>query len=226
MNNMNKILIVAAHPDDEVLGAGGTILKHARAGDSVYLLLLGDGVTSRGADKTEIKARRNQAWRVAKRLGIKKVFFETLPDNKFDSVSLLDITKSVEKAVYSLKPNLVYTHFGEDLNIDHRLTFQAVMTACRPQPKFFVKKILAFEALSSTEWQAKKKNKTFCPNEYNDIGEFIDEKIKAMEIYKDELKEYPHPRSKKGIKILAQYRGLEVGYKYAEAFQIIRNLKD
>ena len=223
---VNKILVVAAHPDDEVLGVGGTILKHAREGDSVFLLVLSDGETSRGANNIEIKKRQDQAERTAKILGIKKVFLETLPDNKFDSVSLLDIVKRVEKVIYAVKPNMVYTHFNDDLNIDHRLTFQAVLTACRPQPRFFVKKILSFEVLSSTEWQAKKKNKLFCPNEYNDIGKFIDKKIKAIEIFNDELKQYPHPRSKKGIKILAQYRGLEVGYKYAEAFQIIRRLKD
>lgn len=222
----NKILVVAAHPDDEVLGAGGTILKHAQKGDAVYLLILGDGVTSRGVSGLEIKTRRDQAGRAAKFLGIKKVFLETLPDNKFDAVPLLEIVKRVEKAVKAVKPNLVYTHFNNDLNIDHRLTCQAVMTACRPQPGFCVKKILAFEVLSSTEWQAKKKNKLFCPNEYNDIGKFIDKKIKAMEIYNNELREYPHPRSKEGIKILAQYRGLEVGFKYAEAFEIIRNLND
>jgi len=223
---MNKILIVAAHPDDEVIGAGGTILKHAKAGDEISILLLGDGVTSRGVNEADIKKRADQARQVAKALGIKKVFLETLPDNKFDAVPLLEIVKKVEKVINVVRPSLIYTHFGDDLNIDHRLTFQAVMTACRPQPEFFVKKILSFEVLSSTEWQEKKKNKSFCPNEYNNIEKFIDRKIKAIEIYNDELRQYPHPRSKEGIKILAQYRGMEVGYKFAEAFQIVRWLKD
>lgn len=222
----NKILVVAAHPDDEVLGAGGTILKHAKKGDAVYLLILGDGVTSRGSSKAEIKKRQGQAERAAKILGIKKVFLETLPDNKFDSVPLLEIVKKVEKTVQAIKPNIVYTHFSDDLNIDHRLTCRAVLTACRPQPNFFVKKIMAFEVLSSTEWQEKKKKSLFCPTHYNDISEVIDEKIKALEVYQDELRAYPHPRSKQGVKILARYRGLEVGYKYAEAFEIIRTLND
>ena len=223
---MNKILVVAAHPDDEILGVGGTILKHARRGDSVYLLILGDGVTSRGAGSLEMKKRAIQAAAAAKILGVKNFFLEKLPDNKFDSVALLTIVRKVEKVLYKIKPEIVYTHFGDDLNIDHRLTFQAVLTACRPQPKFFVKQILAFETLSSTEWQAKQKKKLFCPSEYNDIGEFIGKKIEAMAIYGDELRKYPHPRSKEGIEILARYRGLEVGYKYAEAFQLIRRLKD
>ena len=223
---MSKILIVAAHPDDEVIGVGGTVAKHAKAGDEVSVLLLGDGITSRGGDKTGITKRANQAKKAAKILGVKKVFLETLPDNKFDSVPLLEIVKKVEKIIYKIKPSVVYTHFGDDLNIDHRLTYKAVITACRPQPKFFVKKILAFETLSSTEWQAKKKKNLFSPTYYNDIGGFLDKKIKAMEVYKDEIKPYPHPRSVEGLKILANYRGLETGYKNAEAFEVIRQLKD
>ncbi|MDP2709083.1 MAG: PIG-L deacetylase family protein [bacterium] len=223
---MNKILVVAAHPDDEVLGAGGTILKHIENGDQVNILLLGDGVSSRSVSAGKIKKRAEQARRAAQFLGAKKIILNAFPDNRFDSVPLLKIIKKIEKIVNEIKPKIIYTHFSDDLNIDHRLTFQAVMTVCRPQPEFFVKKIMAFEVLSSTEWQAKKKNKLFCPNQYNDIGKFIDKKIKAMEIYSDELKTYPHPRSKEGIKILAQYRGLEAGFKYAEAFSVVRILKD
>lgn len=221
----NKILVVAAHPDDEVLGAGGTIAKHVSEGDEVYALVLGDGEMSRGAGEKGINKRKAQSAEAAEILGIKKVFFESFPDNQFDSVPLLKIVKSVEKALLKVKPETVFTHHGEDLNIDHRLTFQAVLTAARPQPGFFVKQLFSFEVLSSTEWQEKKKNKAFCPNYYIDIHDFIDIKVKAMEAYKDELKPYPHPRSAEGIKILAKYRGLEVGLKYAEAFQAIRILK-
>ncbi len=223
---MNKILIVAAHPDDEVLGAGGTILKHVKNGDHVSILILSDGEASRGATVTQIKKRIDQAKKAAKILGAKKVILEILPDNQFDSVPLLEIVKIVERVINKIKPSIIYTHFGEDLNIDHRLTFQAVLTACRPQPKFFVKKILAFEVLSSTEWQEKKKKSLFCPTHYSDISSFIGQKLKALEVYADELRPYPHPRSKEGVKILARYRGLEAGYKYAEAFQIIRTLED
>lgn len=225
-NGVNNILVVAAHPDDELFGVGGTIIKHIKNGDLVSVLILGDGATSRGATADQIEARTNQAKKAAKILGLKKVVLEILPDNKFDSVPLLEIVKKVEKTVYSIKPNIIYTHFSNDLNIDHRLTCQAVLTACRPQPKFFVKNIMAFEVLSSTEWQEKKKKSLFCPNHYNDISEFIDEKISALEAYRNELRARPHPRSKHGVKVLAQYRGMEVGYKYAEAFEIIRNLDD
>lgn len=221
----NNILIVAAHPDDEVLGVGGTILKHVKNGDEVNILILGDGESSRkvGAD---ISKREKQCQKVAGKLGVKKVYLERFPDNAFDSISLLEITKKVELIINRLKPHIIYTHHAYDLNIDHRLTFQAVLTACRPQPNFFVKKILTFEILSSTEWQIKDGNNIFCPNEYSNIGNFIDKKIEVLRIYKDELREYPHPRSIEGVKILAQYRGLEVGYRYAEAFRIVRLLND
>jgi N-acetylglucosamine malate deacetylase 1 len=220
----NKILIVVAHPDDEVLGMGGTILKLSEENE-INILFLSSGEGSRDSEPRE-KERLEQTREVAKKLGINKVFFENLPDNQFDSVSLLSIVKKVEDVINDLKPNIVYTHHSKDLNIDHRITFQAVLTACRPQPNFFVKKILAFETLSSTEWQQKNSENIFCPNEYVDISETIDEKIEIMNIYKNEIHDFPHPRSEKGIRVLSEYRGMEVGYKNAEAFQMIRNLND
>ena len=219
----NKILIVAAHPDDEVLGAGGTILKHAKNGDEVNILILTDGESSRVA-VVDVAGRGAQCQAAAKKLRVKNVYFENFPDNALDSTPLLQVVKKVELIINKLRPDIIYTHHAYDLNIDHRLAFQAVLTACRPQPEFFVKKILTFEILSSTEWQAKDRNNMFCPNKYNNIADFIDEKLEVLNIYKDELREYPHPRSLEGIRILAQYRGLEVGFKYAEAFQVIRDI--
>ena len=219
---MNKILIIGAHPDDEILGVGGTILKHVKAGDQVKILILGDGETAR--ETGDIAKRQNQAQTAAMALGVKDLILEKLPDNQFDSMPLLEVVKKIEKVISEFKPEIVYTHHGNDLNIDHQLTFQAVITACRPQPEFFVKKILTFETLSSTEWQNKTSDKIFLPNEYQDISEFIDKKIEILKNYQYELRLYPHPRSAEGIKILAQYRGLEVGFKYAEAFCLIRNI--
>lgn len=220
---MSKILIVAAHPDDEILGVGGAILKHVKNGDEVNILILGDGATSRDAN-ADIGEREKQARQAADALGAKNLILEKLPDNRFDSVPLLEIVKKAEKAINKIKPEIIYTHFPYDLNIDHRLTFQAVMTACRPQPGFFVKKILALETPSSSEWQIKDQSHIFCPTEYVDISGFIDEKLEVLKIYSEELREYPHPRSSEGVKILAQFRGMEVGCKYAEAFQVIRQL--
>lgn len=220
-----KILIIVSHSDDEILGVGGTILKHVKNGDEVNVLILSEGETSK--DKNiNIKKRKNQAQKAAQFLGIKELFLEKLPDNQFDSLPLLKIVKITEQYLNKIRPTLIYTHHPYDLNIDHKLTFQAVVTACRPQPRYFVKKILTFEILSSTEWQVKDKKRQFYPTVYNDITEFIDKKIEALEIYKEEIRQYPHPRSKEGVRTLAKYRGMEVGYNYAEAFQLIRQLND
>ena len=216
-------MVIAAHPDDEILGAGGTILKHVAERDFLYILILGDGESARD-NQGNIQKRVKQAQLVAKKIGAKGLVLEKLPDNKFDSLPLLMITKTVEHTVFEIKPNIIYTHFASDLNIDHRLTFQAVLTACRPQPGFFVKKILSFEVLSSTEWRRKSPQTIFSPTEYVNVSQYIEKKIKLMKIYRDELRSFPHPRSAEGIKTLAHYRGMEVGLDYAEAFQIVRSL--
>ena len=221
-----KILVIVAHPDDEALGMGGTILKHKSAGDEINILFLGDGASSRGINSAEMKKRAVQAAAAAEALGVKNIFLEKLPDNKFDTAPLLDIVKKIEKVLAKIRPAVIYTHFSSDLNIDHQITFKAVLTACLPQPKFCFKKIYSFEVLSSTEWQIKDQAHCFCPTEYVDISEFIEKKIKILkQVYGNELRPYPHPRSKEGVKILARYRGLEVGCKFAEAFCQIRNIR-
>lgn len=223
----NNILIAVAHPDDEILGIGGTILKHVSYGDIVNILILGDGETSRSSDIADINKREQQAKEVSQLLGVSNLILEKLPDNQFDSIPLLKIVKIIENAIDKFNPDVIYTHHAHDLNIDHRLTFQAVLTACRPQPNFSVKKISAFETPSSTEYQTKSYEAyAFCPTEYNNITNFLPKKLDILKIYKDELREYPHPRSLEGIKILAQYRGLEIGCPFAEAFQIIRIIND
>jgi len=225
MSKQQKVLVVAAHPDDEVLGVGGTILKHASLGDEVSVLILADGETSREGGGN-IEKRKVQCQKAAEALGAKEVFLEGLPDNKCDSVPLLDVVKIIEKHLNNIKPSIVYTHNVTDLNIDHQITAKAVVTAARPKPGYFVKEILAFEVASSTEWQLKDKTNQFCPTVYNDISDFIEKKIEALKVYDNELCDYPHPRSEQGVRILAQYRGIESGYKFAEAFQLLRKLID
>lgn len=216
-------MVVAAHPDDEVLGVGGTLLKHKAAGDKISVLILANGEDSRdnGADA---KKRLEKAKEAARRFGA-ELFFKNFPDNAFDSVPLLKIAKAVEKIVGTVKPAVVYTHHFGDLNVDHRIAFQAVLTACRPQPGFPVKKILAFETLSSTEWQSKNESDIFKPTFYNNISNFLEEKIKILKIYKNEIREFPHPRSLEGVRTLAAFRGMEAGMKAAEAFEVIRIIK-
>src|SRR4030042_6908720 len=221
MNMNKKIMVIAAHPDDEILGAGGTLIKHAQAKDEVFCLILGEGVMSRtGAKKHEIKKLQRQTAEAGKIIGFKKIFFSDFPDNSFDAVPLLKIVKVVEQYLENIKPDIVYTHYENDLNIDHRIAFQAVLTACRPINDNCPREIYAFETLSCSEWQVP--DKKFKPNTYIDIADVVEKKIEALKKYKSEIRLYPHSRSPEGIKILAQYRGLESYLRFAEAMQLIR----
>ncbi|MDO8626798.1 MAG: PIG-L family deacetylase [Candidatus Magasanikbacteria bacterium] len=221
----SKILVVAAHPDDELLGVGGTVAYHSGKGDSVYALILGQGALSRsGAKPAAVTKLHEQAKQASKIIGFREVFFADFPDNAFDSVSLLTITQEVEKYLTKIAPDRVYTHHEYDLNIDHRLTFQAVLTACRPCNQYCPRELYTFETLSSTEWQSKD-HKQFQPTVYQDITATIGTKLKALACYAGEMRSYPHPRSLEGAKILAQCRGLEVQLKYAEAFHLIRKIQ-
>lgn len=216
--------MVCAHPDDEILGAGGTLIKHSQQGDEIHCLILGEGATSRaGSAREEVETLRQEAKAAGEIIGFKDIYFCDFKDNSFDTLSLLEITKVIEKHLALTKPDIIFTHHEYDLNIDHRLAFQGVLTACRPLNPDCPKEIYAFETLSSTEWQSKD-HKQFCPNVYFDIENVLDKKIEAINKYATELRKYPHPRSGEGIKILAQYRGLEAGMRYAEAFCLIRKI--
>jgi LmbE family N-acetylglucosaminyl deacetylase len=213
------VLVVAAHPDDETLGCGGTIARHTAIGDQVHVLFLADGEAAR--EKTDITQRREAANRSADGLGISERIFLDWPDNKLDSVPLLDVVQSLEPHLSRLNPSIIYTHFSGDLNIDHRITAQAVMTACRPQPGSMsaLKRILSFEVLSSTEWSM---NEPFVPNYWIDISTTIENKISALAAYDSEMREYPHTRSYQNVRQLAGFRGASVGIEYAEAFVLLR----
>jgi len=223
-----KTLIIAAHPDDEVLGCGGTVARLASE-NRVTTLILGEGVTSRDIpqhdEDTTLADLKKQCEKSNSILGVEKVFFTNFPDNKFDTIPLLDIVKSIEKIIEKCKPDMIFTHHYGDLNIDHRITQQAVLTAARPFGKNPVKKILSFEILSSTEWNIQGAATTFFPNTWIDISKTIQTKLDAMREYHNEMCNYPHPRSIEGIKILASQRGLEVGFNYAEAFHLIRSIE-
>ncbi|EAJ5678864.1 PIG-L family deacetylase [Campylobacter sp. IFREMER_LSEM_CL1846] len=219
----NKILIIAAHPDDEVLGCFGTIAKYIQQGYEAYTLILGEGKTSREINsENEQEILEDELFKANNLLGIKKVFRKFFPDNAFDKIPLLEIVKSIEEVKNEIKPNIIFTHYEKDLNIDHQITYKATITATRSLQEESVKEIYSFEILSSTEWNYPL---SFQPNVFFDISETLDLKLKAMSFYQSELRNYPHPRSLEGIKINAQYQGMRVGLQYAEVFKSIKVIK-
>lgn len=222
-----NVLVVAAHPDDEVLGCGATIARHADRGDAVHVLILGEGITSRhdqpsDADPEELRALHRAAARASDVLGAKDCELTSLPDNRFDTVALLDVVKIVERAVATWQPEIVYTHHGGDLNVDHAITFRAVLTATRPTPGCFVRSLLAFEVPSSTEWAFGRLEPRFAPDTYVDVGATLERKIAALREYDGELRAFPHPRSAEGLDVVARRWGSVVGVDAAEAFETIR----
>lgn len=226
---MSRVLVIAAHPDDEILGVGSTVARHVKKGDTTACLILGEGQTSRfqtreSADLSIIEELHQDTMLAAKEVGYSFVHFADLPDNRFDHVDLLDIVKVVEKEVKEFQPDIIYTHYAGDLNIDHQLSFRAVLTATRPIHPYTVKEIYTYETLSSTEWNFSSDIRGFRPNVFHDIEEFFSNKIEAMKHYRSELCEYPHPRSLKAMELQAQKWGSVVGKNYVEAFELVRKV--
>lgn len=217
-NSKGSALIVVAHPDDEVLGCGGTIGRLVNAGWDVNCLILGGVTSSRG----EISAYEQEAENAALVLGMCLLERPNFPDNRFDTLPLLDLIQIVYQAQKVVSPSLVFTHSYSDLNIDHRLVHQAVLTAFRPMDGNSMH-IMAFEVLSSTEYQDQAMA-SFKPNCYVNVTDTIEQKVQAMQCYKSELHEFPHPRSMDGIRHLAAVRGMQGGFQAAEAFQIVREV--
>ena len=228
---LERVLVIAAHPDDELLGCGGTIALHSLAGDDVFIIIAAEGATSRG-DINQEKIFENEtnylkecSQKAAALLGVKNLKMLELPDNRMDSLDRLDLIKLIEFNLNRIKPTVVYTHHSGDLNVDHRRLHEAVVTACRPKPNFFVKRILTFETLSSTEWQSHGNGAFFQPNWYVDISSVLEKKINALSFYDSEICDWPHPRSKEAIKCLANYRGSQIGKNAAEGFFLLRNIQ-
>lgn len=219
------VLVVAAHSDDEALGCAGTIARHVDEGDIVHAIFLADGVSSRVVLADAALTQRMSATEKARlAMGIQHVEYLGLPDNKLDSLPLIDIIQPLERTIAQTDPDIIYTHHNGDLNVDHRIAHQAVMTACRPLPGSRVKEILTFEVMSSTEWSSP--NQTpFIPNYYVDISKYLDKKIAALHAYQLEMRDYPHSRSIEHLSALAQHRGNCVGVEAAEAFMVMRIIR-
>lgn len=213
-----RVLVLAAHPDDESLGMGATIAKHCRAGDTVRIVAFADGLAARGGvNMANITKRHGMARKACKILGTDGVFLHQYADNQMDTLPLLTIVKHVEVHVGEVQPTIVYTHWSGDLNVDHRVMHDAVNVACRPAPGIAVNRLLYFEVPCSTAWGG-----TFQPDYFVPCEDTIETKLEACNEYAEELRDYPHPRSLSGIRNLALMRGASVGVPYAEAFKIGR----
>ena len=227
-----KIMIVVAHPDDELLGLGATMNKLiSEYNVQTHVVILGEGITSRSDSrdaekwKTELEIHKNNIMHAQLAIGYHSVNTFDLADNRFDTVALLDIIKIVEAEKKIFLPDIIFTHHGGDLNIDHQKTFEAVMTACRPMKEEKVKTIICFETPSGTEWRAPSDPRHFLPNFFFEVSEKnLQAKIIGMEGYEFEKRAYPHPRSPEALKIQSQRWGVAVGCEFAEAFVLVRSI--
>lgn len=226
----NSVLIVAAHPDDEVLGCGGTIARLVQNRFRVHIAILGEGITSRYADREKVNRSlvqklHLQSHKAVQALGVKNIQLFEFPDNRFDTVPLLEVVKIIEKLVTEIQPSTIYTHHNADLNIDHQIVHRAVLTATRPIKGCPVRDIYAFEVPSSSEWSFYRAEPTFRPNVFIDISKTLKNKINAFSLYHGEVRKFPHPRSPESLRVIAKRWGSVVGVQAAEAFELIRLIK-
>ena len=218
-----RYLIIAAHPDDEVLGCGGTAVRLVQEGHSVIPVIVCENATVRYESD---KATQLEEWskKSANILGISEPEFLRLSDQRLDSYSALEMAQLIEKKIFEIKPDVVFTHHGGDINKDHRILFDATLVATRPLPGSSVKSVYTYETISSTEWGFTDYYSKFSPNTFYDISETLTLKINAFMQYESEIKKYPHPRSPEGIEVRAKDWGTRIGLKAAEPFQLIRRI--
>jgi LmbE family N-acetylglucosaminyl deacetylase len=226
----SRVLVIAAHPDDEILGCGGTAARLVAEGHDVHFAILGEGMTSRhpqptDADASQLAMLRQQAHAAAATVGVKNLVLRKLPDNRLDTVPLLEVVKIVEDLIDRVRPEVIYTHHPGDLNVDHGVIHRAVLTATRPLAGQPVREIYAFEVPSSTEWAFQRIEPAFRPNVFVDITRTIEKKIAAMACYETEARTFPHPRSPEALRALATHWGSVVGCDAAEAFELVRSVR-
>ena len=227
---MKKVLVIAAHPDDEILGMGGTIAKRVSKGDEVALLIVTDGSTAQYRNNPKLKEiienKKRETENAANIVGISRIYYGDLPDMKLDVTPHTEVNRVIEDVIDDFKPMVVYTHFDGDINKDHQCVYQSTMVACRPVSGQIVKEVYSYSVPSSTEWSAQNVKNIFTPNVFVDInGEWAHKKYAAMEAYHTELREYPHPRSIQTLKIFDKAVGLQVGLECAESFVLHRVVK-
>ena len=224
---MNEnVLIIVAHSDDETISMAGTICKHIKKGDKVYITSMTNGVGARGRDNDcDLKERKLSANKASQILGFQWIECYDFADNAMDNYPLIEVVKCIEKVKNKYKPSIVYTHTNADLNVDHRVVLNAVLTAFRPQPGELCKEIRLFEVPSSTDYGSPEMATRFRPNLFVDISIFWKKKLLALKSYQSEMRQYPHSRSIEGILNLSKRRGNQVGFNLAEAFEVIRKLE-
>jgi len=225
-----NVLVVAAHPDDELLGCGGTAARLAQERHSIYVAILGEGITARHSQRAEadtlaLNKLRGCSQRVANLLGVKELTLHGLPDNRFDSLPLLDVIKIVEELIDRWRPAAIYTHHGGDLNVDHQIVSRAVLTATRPVKGHPVAELYMFEIASSTEWGFQQLSPVFKPNVFVDIEGTLSLKLEGMRLYESEAREFPHPRSPEALTAIARRWGSVVGRNAVEAFEAVRLIR-
>lgn len=225
-----KMLVLAAHPDDEVLGCGGTMARAVRRGDDVRIVILGEGITSRfdrreAADPRDLERLQSAARRAAAVLGVGPPRMHGLPDNRFDTVPLLEVVKLVEREVAEFRPDVVYTQHGGDLNIDHVVTFRATLIAARPTEGCPVRTVYAYEVASSSEWAFGQFAPEFRPQTFVDVADTLELKLAAMRAYESEDRKFPHPRSSEALRAAAARYGSQAGLAAAEAFAVVRDIQ-
>lgn len=225
---MNKVLVIVAHPDDEVLGMGGTIKKITTLGIEVHLLIVTDGSTSQyyGAEdlKKIIFDKKKETKKAAELLGIKSIIYGDLPDMKLDMTPHTVINKVIEDAIDEIQPDTVFTHFWGDVNKDHQAVYESTLVAVRPLPDQVVRELYCFSVPSSTEWNPCKQDTIFLPNVFVEIEKYKEKKYAAMLAYATELRDYPHPRSIQHLRELDNAVGLQVGMKATESFVCLRKI--
>jgi len=219
---MKNIIIISAHPDDEILGAGGTILKHIKQGDNVYWLITTNILNLKNFSQDQILKRNKEIEAIKNKVGFKKLFILDYPAANLSSSSLISMVPKISDVFNEVKPEIVYCVNRTDAHSDHLFTFNAVMACTKSFRYPFIKKVLLYECISETEFAPAIPEKVFQPNYFIDISNFIDDKINLMKIYESELGSHPFPRSIRNIKALATFRGATCGVEYAEAFQLIK----
>ncbi|WP_454989872.1 PIG-L deacetylase family protein [Capnocytophaga sputigena] len=219
---MRNIVVISAHPDDEILGVGGTLLKHKKNGDKIYWLITTNIFENQGFSKERISSRQKEIKKISEALSVEKVFMLNYPTMSLSTSTLIEMVPKISKIFIEIEPEIVYCLNRSDAHSDHRITFDAVMACTKSFRYPFIKQVLMYECISETEFAPQLPEKVFTPNYFVDISSFLEEKMNLMKIYESELGKHPFPRSLKNIEALATFRGASVGVEYAEAFQLIK----